>query len=415
MGTTVKLHSAYDYKLAPGAASFRIEKTFKGIGQIRVSAETDDPKQLALYLGMLDAWYENVDYWHWLEALRDKRCSIRELHRMWRDSSRDKRAPVVSVAVGAQAATVVTTTDTLGKYGDVANLTPISDVLVWIRREEAAQGKGALARITAVSYARFLANFLKGHEAKKLAALPMLLAEYKKTQAGNPIQFNHTRAAVLSYFDKVHADLNRAAVETLVKDVRMVDRFGKKEMRIARETKRQTANAKREKAGKALIPSVKPGITIPILKQMLSKATPKDRDIMLSLYVSGLGPTEYDGSEGTRIVIHKDYIELTEHGKNDARIRRVPLFGKFVHHDIDDRYLREMVKKYDDRFSPRDFRLAFIANINSIGDKIPVHRREAASGHNASTMDMHYCRTHIWPYIEQDAKVMRAWFAKAMK
>lgn len=64
--------------------SFVFRKRFKGVGEIRIQSGTTDHKTFKQYEAVIESLYDsgNVDA---LIALKERRCTLREIHAWWRD------------------------------------------------------------------------------------------------------------------------------------------------------------------------------------------------------------------------------------------------------------------------------------------------------------------------------------------
>jgi hypothetical protein len=159
--------------------SFVFRRRFKGIGEIRIQSGTSDHKTFKQYEAAVQDLYSTGNH-EALIALKERQCSLRDIHAWWRDRTR------TPPWLGAKESTE-----------------PLFNKLKeWL---EMPQTRARLQATTRVGYSKCM-NLLEAScniPNAAIGKLPKILSAFRETCAtANPPKartFNQTRAALLSF------------------------------------------------------------------------------------------------------------------------------------------------------------------------------------------------------------------------
>jgi len=333
--------------------TFMLVRQFKGIGRIRIASGTNDPKTFKLYETALQDLY-NTGNAAALTALKNKKCTPRELYLWWRDKT--TQAPWQ--------------TEDRDLYTEITN---------WL-------SSSTLADTTIVGYKKcvdLLRKYTKIQTAR-VSDLPSLLIQFKKIcESKRPPKaktFNQTRAAALSFVRKTTEDKTNP-IYLAIKNIDIISEnlWSKKR------------------------------VNNPLLPAEVDAAftkTPNDelRDIVWFLCLTGMTPKEYL-SDGWEVDGTLNGVRVFGRKRSGRYARIVPrVYQKLA--PLPQKSYRTLLEEFKKVFPGRalyDLRRSFAVWNNRAG--IDQLHTKAYMGHGASMTEKYMAQNTASWLIEDAAKL----------
>jgi len=347
-------------KLDAGRIHFRIQKTYEGIGQVRVNSHTKDPDLYHRMCIALDELYTMHDKWGWLRQLKRGDVSAPEIYELYKMQALHKaKSP-----------------------SDLKKLDP--DAYDWLDREV------TLSEKTKQTYREQFRLLLREFPNRVVTDLPLILQSYKKSCTGKNKEmtkartFNLARSAVMSYLSKAFNDQDDTWLA-----VKRVSPFPK-------NWRQRTPTH----------------VTTKELLELLTKLTPKYRDVVWAVYTCGFRPSEYIGDWSP----NADGCSLTIHGtKTAGSVRVCPMPYPPMRHKIHLRSFEQIMQRATNgEVQPYDLRRSFSRLLVSDEIGIPLWRVRAYMGHGAGigddfAMTLHYQKGKVTSDdLRKDSEKIRA-------
>lgn len=348
-------------KLDGRRTNYRIERTFKGIGEIRVSSGTTDLAVYKRMLVMLDELYNNPHKWHLLRQLQLREVSAPALYALYATGS----------------------VHTVDSANSVLRLDP--HMFEWLASAE----MGDAAKRT---YGEQFKYLVTAKSAATVRDLPDLVKKYRERCKGRKTyrSFDLCRSAVMSYVSKAFTDQ-----QGIYAAVKQIPRFGRK----YRKRKPQH-------------------MTVKDVLELQAKLSPKYREVIWSMFTCGFRVREYMGNWD----VATDHI-LIRGTKTAGALRKVPLVEEPKRHSIHPRSFAQIMQAATDgRFQPYDFRRSYARLLANAG--IPLYRIVEYMGHGEGLgdllddyhMTLHYQRGDVaGEDYAADAKLVQQFIAKQRK
>jgi integrase len=344
-----------------GRKHFRLDKRFKGIGDLKRSSGTTNKTVYKRMLTMFDELYSQPDKWHLIRKVIDRKLTPLELYEA------DKYNHLAAIT------------------RDDTSLALRKHITAWL--DDNTTLSGAAKKNYGEQFKYLLANVPAG---AKLGDLPKYVDRYKgkcKTK-GTLRSFNLCRAAVLSF---VRDSLKKS--HPLYHLVAEIAPFPKPKAK-------RTGNPQ----------------TVAQIDELIEQLSPKMRDIVWTCFTTGMGATEYCGSWSTDTPSRGVRIEGT---KRESRKRWVPLVFEPIRHPIDQRTFQQILQRVSGgQVRPYDLRRSYAKMLADAG--ITRSHRIVYMGHadgtTAGSMTDRYEREgEIKSFLAADADVLRSFIAEARK
>jgi hypothetical protein len=345
-------------QLDRGRKAYRITRTYRGIGRIRVSAGTNQLSTYARLLTMLDELYSMPERWHLLSALQRGEIAPLQLYRFYK-------------------------TQDLARAPSPSSVTPLMPhIFDWL----AAGGRAE--RTTRVYAEQFRVLLREGSTNARVSDLYDLLAAYRlrclSRERATFRSFNLCRAAVLSYLRFGFRD-QRALWREIAEQIRP----------FAREWRQRPPHH----------------LTVGELVALLPKFSLKYREVVWTLFTTGMRISEYTEEGACHWTALPDRIHVAG-SKTPAANRVIPRIDCPVKNRIHGRSCAQVVSRVTERqYEPRDLRRSYARLLADAG--IPEYRQAAYMGHAARTMTLHYQIGGIEPFLHEDAARIRELIARA--
>jgi hypothetical protein len=152
-------------------------------------------------------------------------------------------------------------------------------------------------------------------------------------------------------------------------------------------------------------------LTVADMLQLLPRFSPKYREVMWTLFTTGMRLTEYTQEGRNRWIVHKDRIHIAG-TKTPAAQRDIPWIDRPVMHAIHGRSCGQVVTRVTaGRHETRDFRRSYARLLADAG--IPEYRQAVYMGHVPQTMTQYYQVGSAEPFLAEDAARVQALIREA--
>ncbi len=339
--------------------SFVFRRRFKGIGEIRVQSGTSDHKAFKQYEAAVQDLY-NTGYHEALIALKERQCSLRDIHAWWRDR-----------------------TQTPPWLGETTSTEPLFDTLKdWL---ELPQTRARLQATTRAGYLKCL-NLLEASCTSKNATmpeLPKILSAFRDTCATayppKARTFNQTRAALLSFARQTEE--KSSPFYQKLRDVEVI-----------------TENVwAKKKVNNPLLPSE-------IDAAFANNANKRLQDVVWFLCVTGMTPKEFL-DDGWEIDAPQNAVRIFGRKRSGRYNRLVPRVYQKLSAETNWTY-RQLLEAFKEVFPNRnlyDLRRTFAVWNNRSG--IDVVHTKAYMGHGSNITERYMVQNMAGWFVEDAAKL----------
>jgi hypothetical protein len=346
--------------------SFVFRKRFQGVGEIRLQSGTNDTRIFKQYEVAVQDLFANGNL-DALIALKEKRCSLRDIYAWWRDK-----------------------TQTPPWLHDAQTHEPLFEQLRgWL---ELPQTKARLQATTRVGYLKCV-NMLEASCTDKNADvgdLPKILAAFRdQCVAANPPKarsFNQTRAALLSF-----ARQTTEKSSPFYQSIRDIDVI--------------TENVwAKKKVNNPILPSE-------IDAAFVNNTNKRLRDVVWFLCVTGMTPKEFL-DDGWEVDASQNAIRIFGRKRSGRYNRLVPRVYQKLTAETDWTY-RQLLEAFKEVFPNRnlyDLRRTFAVWNNRAG--IDVLHTKAYMGHGANITER-YMAQNVAGWLIDDAAKLSTFIARA--
>lgn len=343
--------------LEKGYKSFRFDRRFRGIGELRKSSGTDDPKLFDRYNMLLDDLYADPDNHDVIQKVIDGTVTIAEVYTHFKNQTLTK----VKKSTGRKLLS-----DAFKAWLVTAPL-----------RDDKVRG----------DYQGFMNQLLAIKLKALVSDLPSLLKSYYATSKDRQQAYNHTRNAALAFLRDTEGKRS-----PIYLDVQDTPRFKKPKAKNPRNP-----------------------FTVKEVIDLCARLTSKYQDVVWSCFLYGMGPKEY--MNGWNVERGALWIDGT---KNDHRPRWVPLLSvRPIRHQIHPRSFAQVLKKAAPDHVPYDLRRGYSKMLENAG--IVQSHSTQYMGHAPGSMtetyqqdvDTNALKEEKWEAIQHllptDAKLIEAY------
>jgi integrase len=331
-----------------GRGTFVIDRRFKGIGRIKRSSGTGDPKTFKLILGMLDTLQEKgrLDL---IRGLSEKDYSPLELWERYRGEELER----------------------LPTKDSIVPLDPT--IYNWIESYK-------ISDRTKNSYRKNTQVLLKYAKSDSTVQdLPEILLGYRKECEKNNHHrtFNHTRSTVQSFLRNT---------------------VGKRSNLWGLVTEIDPLSIVRKREGKPQ--------TVKTIKWLIEKLPPKYGEMVWSLCTTGMGWADYSGEWK----VYKNYVQI-DGTKNKNRVRKVPRIDTPTRPTTTEQYLRKQIKSVTKKdIQLYDFRRTYAHWMEMSG--VPRSRRQSYMGHSSRDILDLYESHEVQDHLKKDGDLLREYIKR---
>ena len=331
-----------------GRKMLHIDRRYRGIGRIRASSGVRDRRTYQRLLVMFEELHTMPERWYLLKAVLRHELTPMELYVFYK-------------------------TQQLGHAPTVSSVIPLRPHLFdWITDSGLAD---RTRRVYAEQYALLLRHAAPG---ARVMDLYDLLAAYRvrcrTPERGTHRSFNLCRAAVLSYLHSAFRD-QRPLWQEIIEHIAPLPRPARR--RVPRH------------------------LTPDELRTLLPRFSPKYRDVVWTLFTTGMRISEYREEDRKSWDVLDDRVHIAG-TKTAATNRDIPRIGVPVHARIHLRSFAQIMQQVTNGlYQPRDLRCSYARLLADAG--IPEYRQAVYMGHAVRTMTAHYQAGDVSGYLTDDA------------